>query len=67
MDPQTSITLGAWAPNQAWVAGEQDEGAAATNSGVIGSTLFQSSLFTAYFKVLKATHQLMAPGQTHVH
>ena len=28
---------------------------------------FQSSQFTTYFKVLKATHQLLAPGQTHVH
>ena len=67
LDSQTALTWGAWAPNQAWVSGEQDEGAAATNSSVIGSTPFQSSLFTTYFKVLKATHQLMAPGQTHVH
>ena len=67
MDSQTSITWGAWSLNQAWVAGEQDEGVAATNSAIIGSTPFQSSLFMTYFTVLKATHQLMAPGQTHVH
>ena len=67
LDSQTAITWGNWSPNQAWSAGEQDEGAAATNCSVIGSTPFQSSVFTTYFKVLKATHQLMAPGQTHVH
>ena len=67
MFSETSLTWGNWAPNQAWASGEQDEGAAATNAAVLGSTPFQSSLFTTYFKVLKATHQLMAPGQTHVH
>ena len=67
LDSQSAIAWGAWAPNQAWAVGEQDESVAATNSSIIGSTPFQSSLFTTYFKVFKATHQLMAPGQTHVH
>ena len=49
------------------VTGEHNEGVAATNATIIGSTPFQSSQFTTYFKVLKATHQLLAPGQTHVH
>ena len=51
----------------AWSFGEQDEGVASNNASVLGSTPFQSSQFTTYFKVLKATHQLMAPGNTHVH
>ena len=67
LDSQTNLNFGAWAPNQAWVSGEQDEGSTATNNSLIGSTPFQSTLFTTYFKVLKATHQLMSPGQTHVH
>ena len=29
--------------------------------------MFQSPMFVQYFKVLKATHILMAPGQTHCH
>ena len=43
LDSQLPSTWGAWAPNQAWVAGEQDEGAAATKSSVIGYTPFQSA------------------------
>ena len=49
------------------MSGEQDEGAAATDCRAIGSAPFQSSRFTTYFKILKTTHQLIAPGQTHVH
>ena len=37
------------------------------NATIIGSTPFQASQFTTYFKILKATHQLMAPGQIHIH
>ena len=66
IDSQTSLNWGVWAPTYAWQLGEQDEGSAALNATIIGSTPFQASLFTTYFKVLKATHQLMAPGQTHV-
>ena len=68
IDSQTALNTGPWMPSTAWSVGEYNEtvGSAANNT-VIGSTPFQSSQFTTYFKVLKATHQLMAPGQTHVH
>ena len=55
------------APNMPWSMGGQEEGVASTNAAVLDSTTFQSFLFTTYFKVLKATHQLMAPGETHFH
>ena len=67
LDSQTNLTWGSWAPNIVWSTGEQNEGVAATNATIIGSTPFQSSQFMTYFKVLKAPHQLMAPGQTHSH
>ena len=67
VDSQTSLNVGVWMPSQAWATGEQNEGVSANNNILIGSTPFQSSQFTTYFKVLKATHQLMAPGQTHIH
>ena len=67
LDSQTAITWGPWAPTQAWGMGEQDAGVNIGNNAYLGSTPFQSPQFTTYFKVLKATLQLMAPGQTHVH
>ena len=67
LDCQIATTYGSWCPSIAWATGEQNEGVASTNSTIICSTPFQSSQFTTYFKVLKATHQLLAPGKTHVH
>ena len=67
LDSQTAISWGPTNPTVAWDTGYQDAGATLANAKNLGSTPFQSPLFTDYFKVLKATHILMAPGQTHVH
>lgn len=54
-------------PTAAWQHSYADEGASNANWNVIGTTPFSSQLLTNYFKVLKATHVILAQGQSHVH
>ena len=59
---QTHVHRIKYTPNRVYLGVEF-----VNNNAYLGSTPFQSPQFMTYFKVLKATHQLMAPGQPHVH
>lgn len=55
-------------PNSAWQNSYGDMlGGSNSNCTIPGVTPFSSDLFVQYFKVLKATHLMLAQGQVHVH
>lgn len=56
-------------PTVAWYTGLDYESTVTgtASAAVVGSTPFQSRLFTTNYKVLKVTNVTLAPGQTHYH
>lgn len=56
-------------PVNAWGTGVADESALTATSGplVVGMTPFASHRFNLFYKVVKVTNVILAPGQTHYH
>lgn len=56
-------------PNTSWANGLADEDQAIifTKNQMVGNLPFASEKFTHYFKVIKITHCILAPGQSHFH
>lgn len=54
-------------PDSAWSQGVVNEGGAAANIQILGTTPFDSQLFCEHYKIQKITHVELGPGQTHCH